>query len=503
MERYLIEKANANSGKIFKAKCNRPQLQLLTINEHHEAVGKCSLTRKQINQVEELEEAQERDHRACGRLYTVRHARSWSTLDVSRELFDRLLEIHQVFPELWKVILTFGLKSCENEYGFPTPQGRESRSDAADIQEVAYVIRRVERNNRASPDYPWSIRQTGVYQRLVQPDDMSQDPTVVLFLVAPSSSAEDNILQDLDSKISATAKAVQSAFAVHKNLVAESLVGWAEYMCWLEDQLKIRSARMCAKPILGIGKEISIKFVEDDRQHLKHLEDYITDLLVVLHTNVLNIGRLTTNCQRLCAVRCTKRDACSCRRAMHWFEDQAAEAQSYQERAKLLQAQVQSVQNLLSDLLIRELTVRSARDAIAVKLMAIITLIFLPTTLVANLFSTQLIDTEGGELHVSRQFWLILGLAVPATGVVLGVWFLWVRYECARLQPRPTEKVVFEEPHEDGEIEEDQRMGKRVTWIGALSKLPRQVSWGVSWGAPPARASSLPILESPRSFPRP
>ncbi|KAL5336636.1 hypothetical protein BJX70DRAFT_400422 [Aspergillus crustosus] len=496
MEQYLIQKINANSSKIFKANGNRPQLEISSIEERPEGAATWSLHRKEIVYVREREEAQTTNYSECGRIYTIRHARSWAPLDISRELFDRLLDTHQVFPALWRVILTFGLKRCENEYGFPTPQGKESRSNLAEIQEMAYVIRRVERNNRVSQDYPWSIRQTGVYQKLVQPDDRSQDPSAVFFLVAPSSAAEKSILPGLDDAASDLPGAVRLAFKVHKGLVAESLMGWADYMCWLEDELRTRSTRMCAKPLLNVREEISMKFIEDDRQYLKQLEDYITDLQVILHTKVLVVQRLKTNCERLCSKGCVNTGDCGCHRAIHWFEDHVVEAQSYQERAKLLQAQAQSVQSLVSDLLIRELTVRSARDAISVKLMALIGLVFLPTTLIANLFSTQFVNTEGGKMHVSKDFWLIVCLGLPITGIVFVIWLFWVRYECARLQPRPSAKVMVEEPCEDAEVELRSRITRSLTWIGTRS-------WGASWGAP-GRESSLPIQEDAPSFnPRP
>ncbi|KAL4983943.1 hypothetical protein BDW68DRAFT_167989 [Aspergillus falconensis] len=58
MDRYITAKANGRSARIFKAKPNRTQLQLQTIERVRDG-AKCAFRlgpRKQINQVGELEE---------------------------------------------------------------------------------------------------------------------------------------------------------------------------------------------------------------------------------------------------------------------------------------------------------------------------------------------------------------------------------------------------------------------------------------------------------------
>lgn len=128
MEPYILERANSRSAHIFKANSSMPQLQLQVIDRADERDGHGRLVSQapvQINRLRELDGALQRKANECLRVYTIRHARSWSTLDISRELLDHLIASYQVFTELWRVLLTFGLKERENEYGFPIPQLRD------------------------------------------------------------------------------------------------------------------------------------------------------------------------------------------------------------------------------------------------------------------------------------------------------------------------------------------------------------------------------------------
>lgn len=102
----------------------------------------------------------------------------------------------------------------------------------------------------------------------------------------------------------------------------------------------------------------------------------------------------------------------------------------------------------------RKLTEKSAQDAAAVKVLTMITLIYLPATVVSvsrschdnppiilrsltlpqNFFSTQFVGQEQGaggsnKVIVSSNAWLFAAVSVPLTLVTLAVWWLWVRFQ--------------------------------------------------------------------------
>jgi len=89
------------------------------------------------------------------------------------------------------------------------------------------------------------------------------------------------------------------------------------------------------------------------------------------------------------------------------------------------------------------LTRRAQRDGAAVKALTVITLVYLPTTVVLvsrrlicstpmlkwmqNFFSASFIDTAHGEMVLVGRWWLFLIICLPLTAITICAWQLWVR----------------------------------------------------------------------------
>ncbi|KAF4161116.1 hypothetical protein CNMCM6069_006079 [Aspergillus lentulus] len=419
VDQYLMDKIQSRRDRLFKAHNNRPQLELTSIFKSRDINGRWSVRPEspvKINGISELRQVEETDNYAssCIQIYTVRHLRSWTTLDISYETIEHLLAAHNVFDHFWRCILTFGIKFQENEYDFPPFRANNEQNTHSRVDELAYVIRRVEPNNSPTDRgvCPWSIRQTGVYHKMVYPNRHSQfsiRSTSVFILIAPSHAAEKSIAYRLPENVSQDDTCRQD-FLIHECIVRDSLKGWMDYQAWLEAESKQIANRVLVLDILQRGKNgepRSIYVSAEDRQRLKHLEDYITDMLVILQTMVDSISRIGKACRRHCQTSCNGTGSCLCSHEIEGFDECAAEAQTSLNRAKVLRERVQSTEQLclhLSDLLAYEeaaaltqlayasrieseemvkLAARSARDAAAVKVLTIIGLVYLPTTIVS------------------------------------------------------------------------------------------------------------------------
>lgn len=67
-------------------------------------------------------------------------------------------------------------------------------------------------------------------------------------------------------------------------------------------------------------------------------------------------------------------------------------------------------------------------EAMSMKVIAVMTLIFLPLGTIAAVFGAQLINLEDEapfRVHVSQDFWLLFGIAGPLTFIVWLVWYIW------------------------------------------------------------------------------
>ncbi|KAE8147851.1 hypothetical protein BDV25DRAFT_142369 [Aspergillus avenaceus] len=441
----LEEQIQARKCSLFRARNDRPQLKislLFKLKFSNAQVLECKS--RTITQGLELEHFRQEENKACTQIFTISQLRSWTTLDISSEVLQRLLLLYDVFPQFWKILFTFGIKIAENEYTFPTIRGRCSQAVEGKIYELAYVIRRVEHNRRANSagECPWSIRQTGVYHKLTYPHSGSSS-TSMFILVAPSGVIEDDVHRCFP-KSSTKGDTVLPHFSLHESLVVDSLRGWMEYMGWLEDECKQKTDRLVVWDASDNAGDRMAYFDVEDRQRLEQLEDYISDLMVILQTAVETIDRIGKSCRHHCQISCSIGTGCSCSYIIQEFEESTAEARVYAERAKALQSRVQSTTQLLTYLLsfeetralkqlaqashvetkalkqlaeasnlenqsVVELTKRSAEDATAVKMLSLVGLIYLPSTIVANFFSTEFIQVnEKGEMHISLIWWMFV-----------------------------------------------------------------------------------------------
>ncbi|KAH1483782.1 hypothetical protein KXW28_001138 [Aspergillus fumigatus] len=463
---YLMDKIQSRRDRLFKAHDNRPQLKLTSIIKSRDANGRWSVrpgSLVKINGVSALRQVEETDNdvSSCIQIYTIRHLRSWTTLDISYETIEHLLAAHNVFDHFWRCILTFGIKFQENEYDFPPFRANIEQNTHSRVDELAYVIRRVEPNNSPTDKgvCPWSIRQTGVYHKMLYPNQHSQNSlrsTSVFILIAPSHAVEKSIPYRLSENVSQD-DTFRQDFLIHECIVGDSLKGWMDYQAWLEAESKQIANRVLVLDILqrgNNGEPRSIYVSAEDRQRLKQLEDYITDMLVILQTMVESIIGIGKACRRHCQTSCNGTGSCLCNHKIERFEEYAAEAQTSLNRTKVLRDRVQSTEQLclhLSDLLAYEeaaaltqlayasrieseemvkLAAQSARDAAAVKVLTIIGLVYLPTTIVSNFFSTEFVHlNDKGNLQISRQVWILAVVSVPLTVLTIITWWLCDRYQ--------------------------------------------------------------------------
>jgi len=49
----------------------------------------------------------------------IRQDRSWTTLNITRNLFEDMFTTLQIFQPFWRCVFTFGRKFKENNFDFP------------------------------------------------------------------------------------------------------------------------------------------------------------------------------------------------------------------------------------------------------------------------------------------------------------------------------------------------------------------------------------------------
>lgn len=68
------------------------------------------------------------------------------------------------------------------------------------------------------------------------------------------------------------------------------------------------------------------------------------------------------------------------------------------------------------------------------RILTIITMIYLPCTIVSNFFSTQFVNSKESDsgkmtLEYTNNAWLFFAISVPLTLMTILIWYLWVNSE--------------------------------------------------------------------------
>ena len=187
-----------------------------------------------------------------------------------------------------------------------------------------------------------------------------------------------------------------------------------------------------------------------DRQRFRLIEDRISDMFAMLDAtsqilvslqekyHVLFLGHDDVN------LSSTRNDTVA-----FTFQEKIREIAFVRQQLRALNERVKSGVQLLSSLLdlengrslnklaiearqenavMRALSQKATADASAVKVITIITLIYLPTSVVTNFFSTTFVNSQsnagGMNVTVANNWWLLVAIAAPLTLLTCVVWVL-------------------------------------------------------------------------------
>jgi hypothetical protein len=149
----IKSKIERKSDDLFGSKSGKPQLQVVRVYRSELPEEKdvlCVVGNRDVDNRSQLEVSRQvririnlsmhrckavankwpeiQELNSISEIFFIRQDRSWTTLNISRELFEDFLGIYKVFPLLWSCLFTFGRKSEENEFEFPPLQAYRTPS---------------------------------------------------------------------------------------------------------------------------------------------------------------------------------------------------------------------------------------------------------------------------------------------------------------------------------------------------------------------------------------
>jgi hypothetical protein len=286
----------------------------------------------------------------------------------------------------------------------------------AEYLECVYGLRYVELNGYDETKDPWSVRQTAIYQKY--------DRGIQTWLFISASKKTEVLVDKYILQVAAENEKslLGNPFELHLFLIGASLENWRWYIKSLVEQVTDHSNRVVAATVgrAKVATPINVEIKFDDRQTLKVVEDRVLDLITIFESTLDTISTLIAEYEFLNnGTKDSKPD-----RTLHRLRDNLREVSLYQGKVKALYNRIQGTSILVSILIIsvstfnpawlimqkfantldhenaeslrvlaqeshkensvmRMLTERGTNDAAAVKIITLITIIYLPTTVVS------------------------------------------------------------------------------------------------------------------------
>jgi Mg2+ and Co2+ transporter CorA len=435
---------------------------------HCQFDGSCSildisfLPERRTSHVVRVQEIQELKHYVaktnCVQFFFIHQRNSYSPLAITHELFETLLYEKRVPPSFKDYILYMGEREREVEIAPPTlrrtPPGSPTLDGDVHALECMYGLRFIDLNGRGNLHQPtsrWSLRQTAVYCR---PRPSTNEGTWIL--VTPSSLAKHRLTELFNDQ---ARNSPSNPFTIHVLLLENAIANWRPYLVDLAAETDQHAAQL-----LGASRddEGPISMADcGERQELMLLDEKLLNAELVIKATTSTVKYLLKFYESTLKLK-VEQQAVNDDSITFAFVNQLQELDLNSMRVEALRARLQGITNSVSSFLdlnsgfalqnlaresrkeneemrhlserMHELTKKSTQDAAAVKVLTIVTLIYLPATVVSNFFSTSFVDshtTPGGSSHivVSNEWWIFVAAAVPLTLLTLYIWYVWMRIQ--------------------------------------------------------------------------
>jgi hypothetical protein len=401
---------------------------------------------------EQLLEYQKRTKRF--RAFFIRQRISYGPLLITLDLFHELLIQENISPQLQDYLIFYGKRVREVEIAPPVLKFRSllgggNGSHNLD-HECIYALRFFELNGRGSVEEPttqWSLRQSAIYCR----SRPSVEETIWLF-----TTISPTLQRRLDAYITGShGPDLANSFEIHLIILQTAISNWRFFLIALSAEIDEEAAQI-AGTSFDNGGPVNL-FDSNRRQHLVHLEQIVSTAVLVARATSDTVEALSHH-HKLMQVDCSGSTAADIVAA--GLHEQSRILSLTILSLDTMRSKLQSSTTLLSSLLdqssghaletlgqesrkenvemralserMHKLTEKATQDAAAVKVLTIMTLIYLPATVVSNFFSTSFVGTNsspGGAVHISvlSDWWIFAVVSLPLTAVTLYIWWIWTR----------------------------------------------------------------------------
>ncbi|RDW91278.1 hypothetical protein BP5796_02443 [Coleophoma crateriformis] len=359
---------------------------------------------------------------------------SRNPLKLSRTMLVRILTYHQVMPIYLDFISVFGSQSEPRDLRFSGFReqcliSKPARGPAvpalgrSGLQiQLCYNLKAANCIDSTAKHKQWSIRQAAFHHQF----DIQEGTT--LWIITKGDLSLKERIQDVtgprgkpeDKKYDTVAECFKNTMLIHLLYCHWATEDWRWYIQWLEEIIeKITSIALRASRDRSKNRHT---FKPEDVLNVQDYEDKTNEAIMILEANMHVMTSLRKCYERLVEDKDFPSWKSTCREDVVAFADKVNDiiydSEMQISRAKLLVRIISDRKNLIREHLqtqatekMEDLTISNYKEAIAMRIITVVTLIYLPATFVSTFFSTDVIkyqnqndDSIVSESSESQQF---------------------------------------------------------------------------------------------------
>lgn len=410
------------SLKVFKPATTKSTLDLIDIRT---ASPQFVRTTKTFSYADEFEQYLKQSSVEGGtRFISIFQKNSWAGLEISRSMLEALIRTHEMIPEILEVVRCFQDKTCNVEEAY---SGASWHRTTSNKREMAFVVKYPENNARTDGADPWSIRQTGVYQSF----DVTTKTSVWILINPRHNTTAEKRLKDLLSSEEKLSTMEGQLPLVGLMALSTYFGNWRTYMAFYEKE----ELRMSGKVISTIIEEelnlnhsmlLQLRRLEARLLLLPPIFQSLTQIIQTFQT--MNDAFLADGAVSFDVHKATQEN----------LQNYSRAAAAYQQNATFILQKIRATAQVLSDTLKMKhqqmveniskntlgLNNKVVQDSATIRVITVVTLLFLPGQFIATLFGMQFFSTDSmGSLTVSSSsLWMFFAIAVPFTAATFAYW---------------------------------------------------------------------------------
>ncbi|KIV99997.1 hypothetical protein, variant [Verruconis gallopava] len=388
-------------------------------------------------------------------LHVIRQEYSWGRLLISPSSLQSLISHHHIFPQFYALIGGFGFKTSEDDKvwdGYHSNARTVRSSENMNVEfECCYSIRYVHLNGRNSKN-PWSLRQIGVYHKAKNAGKDS-----VWILVQPPGTLYKQWKSKMEFTPPDEASFKGRDVDLHLSILSVTLNNWDHHIEYLRNELSELEDKACFSRV-GMEKPHDYSVAFSDKQKLQRFREKLLRYEGVLKATVTVIESLKSHFRHFSGSLSVDEQDLN----LMEFDNFSRTCKRHQQSIAILLQRMVGIDQLLSKILelrndyavvqlnqamqnslcmLNQISAQNAdvaeqgrMEANTLTLLTIIATMYLPASLLATLFSSNLIQlvedgnpsAQSGPTHfrLASQFWMYALLTAVMTMMTLLPTFL-------------------------------------------------------------------------------